>query len=229
MRRINYAVVNRTNRPRLGQALVEGVVALVLIVAVTVAAISLLVNVALIMYNKQQLGAICNQVASFASLTVNRYDPKDLLPVARSLAEGTPLTIPNDGIELTEFSVKLSNEVTLPGIRVNMKAQAPLLFGSFGPSTTINSTGSSMAALSQVNTYNTVIEFPDMGNHVGYYVPAWHVPDGARFSDWNFPLAFNRRTGCCKQVAVPPGANAGGLSPLSPQIHPGPAYYNSPY
>lgn len=107
-----------------GQALVEGVVALVLLGFATVLAALLLVNVGLVAYYKEKLGLVSNQAASFA---FQRPRSEDSTAITTQFADELMTSV---GLPATNTRVIVDKNVTLsgqPAVRVNVSTNLRVL------------------------------------------------------------------------------------------------------
>lgn len=172
-------IKRQSKRLSCGQALVEGVVALWLIVGISVAALALLFNVGMLTYQQQKLDFICNQAAVFAA---GQFDgnAEGLTPgFASALGQKMNLAINPGDVTVSRVKFAVPTLGNLPGFTVAIKTKAPLFFGIFGNVFPIHDSATVPVALSQVNGYSAIITFGDPTNKMlSYYVPAWHILNG---------------------------------------------------
>src|SRR5262245_28409097 len=107
-----------------GAVLVEGVVALVLIISGTVLATLLLVNSGLSTYYKEKLGFVANQASQFAFQIPQNQDPKPLT-TAFVLDLMNQMGLPAEKTQVTtDNTIKVSG---VRGVKVTIKADLKLI------------------------------------------------------------------------------------------------------
>jgi len=109
-----------------GAALVEGVVALMLVIGATVGSCLLLTNVGMSIYYKEKLALISQQCAQFARFLPNSEDQEvKTAELAKSLFK-------NMGIKVSRCEVKVKDTLIegVPGISVSVSAMDLHLFGN---------------------------------------------------------------------------------------------------
>lgn len=154
-----------------GQALAEGVVALVLIISATVGAVALLFNTGMLVYDQEKLGFICQQSSNFALGQSSKTVQSATQTFAQNL--GTSMGLPIDTKNVTVTPSSSPTQVT-----VAITAQAPLFFGVFGSLATIKDNATSVTQLDQFHSYDTVLQIP-LETGGAFLIPAWNggAPD----------------------------------------------------
>ncbi len=144
--KLTTGVRKHSGRRQSGQALVEGGVALVLIVGGTVASTLLLANVGLSTYYKEKLGFVCNQASSYASQLPRKENPSD--KTKKFVNELVAVMgLPVSGIP----SILVDNSITVNGqsaVKVTINAEMKLIGQGDITPLTVPVTDSSVAMLS---------------------------------------------------------------------------------
>ena len=166
----NYAKRSR------GQAIVEGVVALWMIVMLTVGAVVLLVNCGLAMCGQQKVTMVCNILSFYAASSPSTLSDAQVQANVQAMAKTLCGTVQLTYVDASakSYNCSLPTGATVPGYTIQVSANAPLLFGA--GSIPLKDTCSLPITLTQFNNYNSFVQINDASTSGNVYlVPAFSV------------------------------------------------------
>lgn len=166
---------NLRGRNQRGAALVEGVVALWLIVSITVASISLLINSGMSMFYKQKIAYVAMQTATYtAQLKMNEDKQTRGDEIARSLLGTMGFNLGQVEVEVKEITV-----ADAPSVRVDITCKnLPLFHGTEAGMMPFSVTLADSATCIKQQAPEAYVWLNNNPKMSGYLIPVVRMPPG---------------------------------------------------